>query len=115
MPEATYPWLPLAAVLAQLSIPQGATGPNPEAAERARVAAAAYVQKLRPDLIGPEGYAPDDAVVAGAVLVAARLYSRRGSPVGLASFGEFGASVPRLDPDAERLLGVGRYAGPQVG
>lgn len=113
MAAADYPWLPLEDVLAHLGVPAGSA--NADVAEAARVAAAAYVQKLRPDLIGPQGYVADDAVRHGAVLVAARLYARRGSPVGVASFGEFGASVPRLDPDAERLLGVGRYAGPQVG
>lgn len=113
MPEDPYPWLPLADLLAHLSVQAGT--PNAAAAERARAAAAAHVQRLRPDLAGPAGYTADDAVRQGAVLVAARLYSRRGSPVGVASFGDFGASVPRLDPDAERLLGVGRYAAPQVG
>jgi hypothetical protein len=47
---------------------------------------------------------------------AARLWARRGSPAGLVSFGEFGiANTPSFDADAERLLGIGRYASPVMG
>ena len=75
---------------------------------------------MRPDLfrvVGGEAQTPDAVdhadVVFGAQLLTARYWARRGSPTGLASFGEFGAAaVVRLDPDVERLLGVGRYAKP---
>lgn len=49
----------------------------------------------------------------GAILLAARLYARRGSPLGVAAFAELGAAyVSRHDPDVERLLGLGK---PKVG
>lgn len=108
-------WLPLVDVLRQT----GADADTPQAAavDRARLAAAAHVERLRPDLAA--GYvagAVDADVREGGVLLAARLYARAGSPTGLASFGEFGPSaILRLDPDIERLLGLGRYAPPRVG
>jgi hypothetical protein len=114
-------WLPVDDVRTQV----GATEDTPQAAqaERARLAAAAYVERVRPDLLSvvitaeqPDGVVTFDAspdVIEGAVLYAARLYARKGSPSGLASFGEFGpAALPRLDADIERLLGVGRYGKP---
>lgn len=115
-----HDWLQLQRVLDHLGVAAGS--PQAQTADAARTAAAALVERLRPDLwvvpdlMTPPTFVADDAVIAGAVLVAARLHARRGSPVGLATFGEAGAaSLPRLDPDAERLLGVGRYAPPQVG
>lgn len=118
-------WLPLADLVAHLGI---ATGQQPQTgnADRARLAAAAHVEGLRPDLLvsttttNADGSttttttfaAPPQVRFAG-VLLAARLYARQGSPAGLASYGEFGpAAVLRLDPDVERLLGVGRHARP---
>lgn len=109
-----YAWLPLAALLAPLGI-----GPDSDKArdvEAARVAAADEVQHLRPDLPWGAGYVPPPRIVQGAVMWAARLYARRSSPTGLVTFGEYGAvTTPSFDADAERLLGVGRYAAPQVG
>lgn len=107
----------LAAAEAWLPLPVD-TPPSP-GAHAARVAAAAYVRRVRPSLFrNAEGTTTPDPVehadvVYGAQLLAARLWARRGSPTGLASFGEFGAAaVVRLDPDLERLLSTGRYARP---
>ncbi len=103
--------------------PEGGTQASDDS-ERARLAAAAYVERVRPDLFtvtvsGADTlvtYDPDAAVVHGARLLAARLHARRSTPQGLASFGEFGpAGILRLDPDVERLLGVGRSATPAIG
>ena len=113
-------WLPLADVLRHVA----ASGANVEQTadvDRVRLAAAAYVERLRPDLVKLDAGAvprflggPD--VVEGALLLAARLVARKASPTGLANYGEFGpATVMRLDPDVERLLGLGRYTRPRVG
>jgi hypothetical protein len=60
--------------------------------------------------------APGPDVALGAVRLAGRWHTRRRSPDGLVSMGELGnSSVPALDADIERLLGVGRYREPMVG
>lgn len=52
----------------------------------------------------------------GALMLAARLYRRRNSPEGVASFTAEGAVyVQRNDPDVAMLLGLGAYAPPVVG
>lgn len=108
-------WLPQLDVLAHLSTP--ADSPQAADVNRARLAAAAVVEQLRPDLYdGLGGYAATPNVRHGALLLAARLFARKGSPAGLATYGEFGpAAVLRLDPDVERLLRVGRHARPVAG
>lgn len=107
-------WLPAATVYAHLGVDVGSA--QQADADRARLAATAYVERVRSDLLDGVTYAPDPDVVHGALLLAARLYARRSSPQGLASFGEFGpGAIMRLDPDVERLLGVGRYGSPRVG
>lgn len=114
MPPAPFDWLTADAVANQLQLNDRAAGdPLPARAEQARLGAAAYVERVRADLDWTDP-APD--VVMGAAILASRLHARAGSPLGLASFAEFGASaVLRLDPDVERLLGLGRYAKPKVG
>lgn len=115
-----YPWLPAADVREWLQISD--TSELSTVAERARLAAGAYCQRMRPDLIVVDPVtlvgtfqATPDVVMAG-LISAARLYARRSTPTGLASFGEFGASdILRLDPDVARLLGTGRYAPPVIG
>lgn len=60
--------------------------------------------------------APGPDLALGAVRLAGRWHTRRRSPDGLVSMGELGnSSVPSLDSDIERLLGVGRYREPMVG
>jgi hypothetical protein len=54
--------------------------------------------------------------VLGATMLAARLYRRRNSPEGVATFTAEGAVyVQRNDPDVAMLLGLGSYAPPVVG
>lgn len=56
---------------------------------------------------------PTDDLWLGTIRLAARWHVRRRSPDALVDLGELGSNrVPSVDPDIERLLGVGRYAGP---
>lgn len=128
-PSTRYPWLPLrdvgtpeddtytAGVLTWLQIESGVASPLAGVAEQCRRSAARYCEGERPDLFAVDSLDPiDDDVVMAGLIAAARLYARRTSPAGLASYGEFGASqVLRLDPDVARLLGTGRHAAPAVG
>lgn len=115
-------WLPIGLVADWLQLDAAAP-----VTVQVRDAAADYCQDKRPDLwvdlidpdtllvVGREFVATPKVVQAG-ILAAGRLYARKGSPAGLASFGEFGAAeVLRLDPDVDRLLGIGRHAHPRVG
>lgn len=53
------------------------------------------------------------SIELGTIMLAARWYSRRNSPAGVASFSELGAAyVVRTDPDIGKLLGL---SGPRVG
>lgn len=119
-----FAWLPPDRVLRWLQV-----DPDTEQAavvEDCRQAAADYCERQRRDLVvtvvdgvtglATSSFAHSESIVTAGVLAAARLYARRSSPAGLASYGEFGAAeVLRLDPDVSRLLGVGRYAPPAVG
>lgn len=135
-PTTRHAWLPLrdvgtpeddtyaAGVLTWLQL--AGTTPLVGVAELCRRAAARYCERQRPDLF-PTAldaitgdpvtvFAGDDDTVMAGLILAARLYARRSSPAGLASFGELGAAeVLRLDPDVGRLLGTGRHATPAVG
>jgi hypothetical protein len=119
---APYSWLTPAAVAAQLGLTLAVDEPLPALAEQARLAAGALVERARPDLVWADSVTGESVelvggdVLAGGALLTARLHARGGSPLGLASYGEFGPSgVPRFDPDVDRLLGLGRYASPRVG
>ncbi|MYR93394.1 MULTISPECIES: hypothetical protein [unclassified Streptomyces] len=58
-----------------------------------------------------EPWPPD--VITGALMLGQRLFARRRSPTGVATYTETGpAYVARWDPDLERLLRVGRWAPP---
>jgi hypothetical protein len=64
---------------------------------------------------GPELPAPPDDLELGTLRLAYRWHVRRRSPDGLVAMGELGSSrVPSFDPDIERLLRLGRYAGPVI-
>lgn len=85
-----------------------------DALDDVTAAAAAYVERVRPDLTtgqeDPSYDAPAD-VKLGAAMLGARLYERRGSLLGAAAsigYDEAGAVVSG-DPDIERLLQVGRH------
>lgn len=55
-------------------------------------------------------------VVLGATMLAARLFRRRDTPQGVATFGDNAALyVQRTDPDVALLLGLGEYGRPAVG
>jgi hypothetical protein len=63
----------------------------------------------------PDGSWDDDHTF-GATMLAARLYRRRNSPEGVATFTSEGAVyVQRNDPDVAMLLELGVYARPVVG
>jgi hypothetical protein len=113
MPAPDYQWLPKADLLEQI------TAPDDARLELARQAACDYVERVKPALVWVDAVPADvpAGVRAGAVLMVSRLLARRGAPLGLAEFGnELGtaARVVANDPDVERLLGIGRYAKPQV-
>lgn len=112
------PWLPPADVLGYLKVAAGSE--NAYAVELCRVAAARVVERARrdlklaelPDPLPADADVPED-VKHGALLLTARLYARKGSPQGVATFGELGAStILRSDPDVQLLLGVGRFGRP---
>jgi hypothetical protein len=59
--------------------------------------------------------APGPTIELGTIRLAIRWHTRRRSPDGLIAMAELGASrVPAFDADIERLLGIGRYAGPVI-
>lgn len=120
-------WLTAAAALDYLGVVAG--GEAAASVEAARLAAVDLVERLRPDLVEftvdtdgdgvldatPE-FMATDSIRLGALLLIGRYHARKGSPVGIATFGELGAaSILRTDPDVAQLLGVGRYATPRVG
>ena len=83
----------------------------------ARLGAAAVVERCRPDLLSVDGLTFDATpdVKLGGLMLAARFYARRGSPMGVASYAEMGAAqIVRTDPDVALLLGIGRFAKPKV-
>lgn len=66
--------------------------------------------------VGAASWAGDGDVVQGSVMLAARLFRRKGSPAGVESFGSLGAAyVMRTDPDVAMLLQLGPWAPPSVG
>lgn len=119
MPAPDYVWLPQATVD---EFTGRQTGVDATRAALARTAAARWVERARPDLVDAFTASTvvenlvDDDIVLGSAMLAARLYSRKGSPDGLAGYSEFGAArISRTDPDIERLLGLGRHAPPRIG
>lgn len=82
-------------------------------------AVVAFVQRVRPtynyrrEPLSPWPEVPAD-LHAGALRLAARWHDRRRSPDGLVSWTESGGAnqVPYIDPDIERMIGIGRYRGP---
>lgn len=59
---------------------------------------------------------PTPLLFLGTVRLAGRWFNRRRSPDGLIDMGELGATrVPSVDPDIERMLGIGRFRAPMVG
>lgn len=63
----------------------------------------------------PDPSAPwPEPIQHAAIMQAARLFTRRRSPTGVATYTEMGGPVytPRWDPDIERLTGTGKWAPP---
>lgn len=118
---ATGDWLPEADVLAYLKV--DAASDNAPAVRAARSAAVRYVERQRADLALDALPVPlpaaDQAalgdLILGTLLLVGRLYARKGTPEGIASFGELGAAmILRADPDISMLLGIGRHGRPGV-
>jgi hypothetical protein len=98
-----------------------------EALSNAVIAAEPFVQRARPDafelIAGSDPPAADFTTQPGpdayfaAIQLAARLYQRRNSVIGVAAFNELGGPVyvSKFDPDIERGLRIGAYARPMVG
>lgn len=82
-------------------------------------AAVSFVERVRPGFryvedATSDAPAPTADIRLGTIRLASRWYDRRKSPDGLVFQGqELGSSrVPSVDPDIERMLGIGRYRGP---
>ena len=107
-------WLPDADV--RRHIAKVSTDPDGNV-DDVRLGSAAVVERVRPDLLSADGltFAATADVKLGALMLAARFYARKGSPMGVASYAEFGAAqIVRTDPDVALLLGIGRHAFPKV-
>lgn len=120
-----FPWLPSERVLRWLQLDAGDTE-LAAVAEDCRLAAASWCEDQRRDLVVDtldgagvlvaHTFDAGERHVQAGLLATARLYARRSSPAGLASFAELGGvEVLRFDPDVARLMGTGRYAPPAVG
>lgn len=113
-----YAWLPQATVLRWLVLEAEDTAAA--VVNDCRIAAAAWCEQQRPDLLtvvdDVETFTASPTIVQAGVLATARLYSRKGSPAGATAYAELGpGDLLGLDPDVSRLLGTGRYARPAVG
>lgn len=116
---ATGDWLTEAEALGYLQVDAAAS--NAPAVRSARFAAVRVVERQRKDLaldsLTPEQLATAAAdlgdVKLGCLMLIGRLYARKGTPEGIAAFGELGAAmILRSDPDIAMLLGIGRHARP---
>ncbi|WP_380166596.1 hypothetical protein [Jannaschia sp. R86511] len=80
-------------------------------------AAVGWLASVRPDLADDLGLLDDTLpadVLEGTLLMGARLYARRGTPVGAQPGVEGGGGgLLRVDPDVERLVGIGRHRHPR--
>jgi hypothetical protein len=82
-------------------------------------AAVDFVQRVRPEFnydndVMSDAPAPTRDIRLGTIRLAGRWYDRRRSPDGLVYQGnaEGASRIPSVDPDIERMLGIGRYRGP---
>ncbi|MFD4196624.1 phage head-tail connector protein [Amycolatopsis thermoflava] len=88
-----------------------------EALQRDLDTAVDYVEDVRPEFnytgdALSDAPAPTARIRQGTIRLAGRWYDRRNSPNGLVDMGELGANrIPSVDPDIERMLGIGRYRG----
>lgn len=101
------PWLALERVLSWLKV--AAVDPKAEDVDQARQAAADWIEHVRSDLWSdaePPVFAATPRIVQAGILATARLFGRRDTALGIASYGEFAAGVLREDPDVAKLLGL---------
>jgi hypothetical protein len=81
------------------------------ALDGAIAAAVAYVEEHRADLFNdadPPVFVETPTIELGTAMLANRWYQRRSSPLGPATYSEFGGSpLLRHDPDIAKLLGIG--------
>ena len=98
-----------------LDLKQGATDPhvlNPVEATNALVSRLPDINTV--EVQGVEVWAADTKL--GAIMLAARLYTRRNSPNGIEALNEGGATyVSRYDSDIARMLNIDQHAYPRVG
>ena len=78
-------------------------------------AAAAYVEARTTVTVAAARGDVDDDVRLGACILAARLYARRGTSLGLQGYDGMAATILRQDPDVARLVGVGVHTAPDIG
>lgn len=82
-------------------------------------AAVAFVERVRPDfnyVADPLSELPDPTadLRLGTIRLAGRWHDRRRAPNGQIAMGDLGTtSVPSVDPDVSRLLGIGRFSPPR--
>jgi hypothetical protein len=102
--------------------PSGVTSAAAIAEQLERTDDTALIERLEPvaaavnALVPRMATTPPDAQALGAKMLGARLYRRRNTPEGVATFASEGAVyVSRNDPDVALLLGLGAYAPPVVG
>ena len=95
--------------------------PDPDSALLNQIAALMddFVQQTVPSVRAmPDPDAPwPPPVQHAAIMQAARFFTRRRSPTGVATYTEMGGPVytPRWDPDIEKLTGTGKWAPPGFG
>jgi hypothetical protein len=83
-------------------------------------AALAFASRVRADLnwaeeSGSDLPDPSDDHWLGVLRLAGRWHQRRQTPDGIVQTNDQGSwRVPSVDPDVERLLGIGRYRGPVI-
>lgn len=103
-----YTW-PIGPVDVGLQLVVDGVDPGDETAREQAAAAAMDWVVRNVDGVVDDATRPTEDVVLGTAMLAARWAARRGSVLGVASFGEFGPSyVMRSDPDIAQLLGLGR-------
>lgn len=99
--------------------PDAGTPPGGEDARLQQVldAAVAFVEAVHDgrydfaDESGADLPSPPADVRLGTIRLAVRWHQRRRTPDGMVQMADLGAGrVPGVDPDIERMLGIGRYA-----
>lgn len=102
-------WLTTAEVERQLGV-----GADPELLQTVTDAAAAWVERIRPEYFGGIDYSPPPDVRQGAVLEACEEYNRRGASTNPAEYSEMGYGYVPTNPLTFRLLRIGKWSDPVV-